>query len=275
MRISRRLPVLVLGVLFASLLFGASAFASGPPVVVSESVTGVTETRATIHATVNPEGFETYVYVEYGKYREESFTEPVRIEAGETEVEETIRLKNLKPGTTYPFHVIVVNSQGGGGGVEMTFKTLPPPTPPGAGWTLDSVAAPTNFSESESAECLAGVEVAAQHEPLCDSYEVTAMNAGDEPTSGPVTLTDTLPQGVTVKGITWQLLENGDTLNGDGKIGGLLVGKEVIEEKGGSIACPSTGPVVQCTVSGFALPVGDWLKMIVYVSVDEDGVGGS
>ena len=36
-------------------------------------------------------------------------------------------------------------------------------------------------------------------EPSCDKYVVTARNAGSEPTSGPVTLTDTLPEGVTVR----------------------------------------------------------------------------
>ena len=67
----------------------------------------------------------------------------------------------------------------------------------GPGFTLDSVAAPTNFSESENAECTANYEGA----PYCDTYRVSAMNAGSDPTSGPVTLTDTLPQGVTARKI--------------------------------------------------------------------------
>ena len=50
----------------------------------------------------------------------------------------------------------------------------------GPGWTLDSVASPTDFSESENTECT-NLESSTDFEaegPYCDSYEVSAMNAG-------------------------------------------------------------------------------------------------
>jgi hypothetical protein len=69
------------------------------------------------------------------------------------------------------------------------------------GWTLDSVASPTNFSAHDNAECLAAV-AREELEPLCDAYQVDVMNVGAKETNGsPVTLTDTLPAGVTVQKI--------------------------------------------------------------------------
>ena len=49
----------------------------------------------------------------------------------------------------------------------------------GPGWRIDSLAGPTNFSESENSEC-----PQSEARPYCDHYEVTAMNAGSEPTDG-------------------------------------------------------------------------------------------
>ena len=50
------------------------------------------------------------------------------------------------------------------------------------GWTLDSVAVPTNFLTSENTTCTTLTEEDGAA-PYCDRYEVTAMNAGSEPTT--------------------------------------------------------------------------------------------
>jgi hypothetical protein len=130
---------------------------------------------------------------------------------------------------------------------------------PSAGWRLDSVAAPTNFlPAANNAECLKTLTL---QSPVCDSYEVFAMNAGSEPTDGsPVTLTDTLPEGVTASEARLMLVVNGDAPGTHGE-------EEVPQE------C-ATGSVVRCTVSGSVVPAGDWLRMTVFVTVSE-GVPGS
>jgi hypothetical protein len=129
------------------------------------------------------------------------------------------------------------------------------------GWRVDSVAAPTDFSESENAAC-PEKEIPGSD---CDRYEVTAMNAGSEPTDGsPITITDTPPRGVTVQSALLLLVENGDGLNATNKIGG-----ETLDAPGAEC---TTVPV-QCTYSK-ALPVGDWLLMKVYVTVNK-GASGS
>src|ERR1700685_2693476 len=123
----------------------------------------------------------------------------------------------------------------------------------GPGFTLDSVAAPTNFSATT-----VPFECASNTSGVCgNSYAVTAMNAGSEPTSesSPVTLTDTLPEGVTAHSAVLYLVEK--------KYGPRLTGTTI---KQGEEDC-TIEPVVQC-VFPEALPPDDWLKRVVYVTVN-------
>ena len=56
---------------------------------------------------------------------------------------------------------------------------------PSAGYTLRALAAPTVFAPE-----------------LGDNYQIEVTNSGSKPTDGsPVTITDTLPKGVTATGI--------------------------------------------------------------------------
>lgn len=83
---------------------------------------------------------------------------------------------------------------------------------PSPDWTIDSIAAPTNFSTAQTPECEATLGKPNYAYSGCDSYEVSAMNAGSEPTDGgPVTLTDTLPAGLTVQRIVFFLMEEPNT----------------------------------------------------------------
>ena len=56
-------------------------------------------------------------------------------------------------------------------------------------WTVRGVAVPSNFSSGNTAVC--------ERERKCDRYQLLVMNAGDEASSGPITLTDKLPPGIT------------------------------------------------------------------------------
>jgi uncharacterized repeat protein (TIGR01451 family) len=65
---------------------------------------------------------------------------------------------------------------------------------PAAGWSIASLAQPTNFSSADTARC----EAAAS----CDSYTVTVTNAGSRATDGStVTIVDTLPSAVRFVGV--------------------------------------------------------------------------
>jgi uncharacterized repeat protein (TIGR01451 family) len=135
---------------------------------------------------------------------------------------------------------------------------------PSPGWTLDSVPTPTHFfsSPSEDKEC--EIQLGSEVTP-CDGYEVTAANAGSLPTSGPVTLTDTLPPGVTIKRVTLYLVEN--TTSNKGENGGTTVGVWPVNETRYAGDCSASAQSAQCTFSGVLAP-DDWLLLHVYVTVN-------
>jgi hypothetical protein len=148
---------------------------------------------------------------------------------------------------------------------------------PAPGWTLDSVPTPTNFfsSPSEDKECEARLGAAADP---CDGYEVDAMNAGSVPTNGePVTLTDTLPPGVTVKTFNLYLIENSNLSRHD-DIGGGTFSVWPANETGLSAKCEERGGAapsqVRCTVSGAVAP-DEWLQLKVYGTVNSGVAQGT
>jgi len=123
--------------------------------------------------------------------------------------------------------------------------------PAAPGWTLDSIAEPTNFSASSG----------------YNEYQVTATNAGSVSTDGtPVVLTDALPEGVTVQRPELLLVENVNTINGDGIPGGTTIPV-------GS-ACSTTARSVRCTTDpGVVVAPDDWLLMNVYVTLNSGASG--
>jgi hypothetical protein len=115
---------------------------------------------------------------------------------------------------------------------------------PAPGWSIHSFATPTNFSTSDNAHCLATVS---EQQPVCDSYQVTATDAGSLPMNGSTAvLTDTLPGGLTVQRIAF-----------------------VVSGSEGDLSSSDCNTVaVQCQFSG-ALAPDERLQMIVYVTVNE------
>ena len=72
---------------------------------------------------------------------------------------------------------------------------------PAPGWEVSSLAQPTNFSAGDNTHC--------QHNNFCDRYVVTITNVGAAATNGtPITVADTLPEGLTLVGLVAQNLEN-------------------------------------------------------------------
>jgi hypothetical protein len=104
------------------------------------------------------------------------------------------------------------------------------------GWAVHSVADPSHFAPSDAAEC-------ASDQGKCDRYQLVVLNTGDGASSPlePVTITDTLPSGLT-------------TLDSS------LSGKEVESESGPygeRWVCPEAADVVgtvTCTLSSPIAP---------------------
>jgi hypothetical protein len=64
------------------------------------------------------------------------------------------------------------------------------------GWTISSVAEPTNFSTTHNGSCEEETSGIPPQSSPCDSYRVIARNVGSLATSEPVTITDILPNHV-------------------------------------------------------------------------------
>jgi hypothetical protein len=130
---------------------------------------------------------------------------------------------------------------------------------PAPGFTIDSFAEPTNFSPNDNARC---VETASNPEPICDAYQVTATNAGSQPTLGgsSITLDDTLPAGLTVQRVSffWSGL-------------GVDLGEFACET-----ATVNEITSVQCQFPTFFGPLApdDRLKMVVIVTVNDPNALG-
>ncbi|HEV7495823.1 hypothetical protein [Baekduia sp.] len=146
-------------------------------------------------------------------------------------------------------------------------------TNPVPGWRLDNFATPTNFSAAHNAapcvDTLTNNTVSGQ---FCDSYQLTATNAGAESADGtPVTLTDTLPPGLTVQRIEFVWAGHGAQAAG-------LLDRDLSDGLCTATPTASTNPVsCQLDTSGFGLPPiapDDSLRMIIYVTVDDPGASG-
>ena len=60
-------------------------------------------------------------------------------------------------------------------------------------WSVESVAAPTHFSSHDEENCNSA-------NPRCDRYQLVIRNAGDQASSGAITVEDKLPPGITTTG---------------------------------------------------------------------------
>jgi alpha-tubulin suppressor-like RCC1 family protein len=109
--------------------------AEGPlPVTTTESASPVSESGATLHASINPEGFDTRYHFEYGTEAENygASTPSVDAGAGTTTVHVSSAITGLQPGTTYHYRIIADSATGTSAGADTTFTTSgsPPPPPP-------------------------------------------------------------------------------------------------------------------------------------------------
>ena len=132
--------------------------------------------------------------------------------------------------------------------------------------TLDSFAMPTNFSTAADGNCqvLAHLSLVTSTD-ICNEYQVTATNAGSVPTDGStITLTDTLPAGVTLVNASQYQTEPAE-----------LWFSQNANAYGdqGAADCSASGQVVQCQLPA-AMPPDSTLEMDVMTYVNA-GTSGS
>jgi hypothetical protein len=99
------------------------------PEVSTEVASGVTETTATLNATINPGGLQTTYYFEYGTTSAYGSRVPLNFEApagnGKEDRSFSRGLAGLAPGTTYHYRVVAKSSQGVSEGDDLSFTTVP------------------------------------------------------------------------------------------------------------------------------------------------------
>ncbi|MEA2154545.1 MAG: hypothetical protein QOE11_685, partial [Solirubrobacteraceae bacterium] len=120
----RRATLLVLLVL----ALPASAMAAGPPTVSKQAPANITQTAATLRATVNPRGQATSFHFEYGPTAAlGAATGEAPAGAGTTSRAASARIAGLEPATTYFWRVVATNAAGVTASPQGTFKTATPP----------------------------------------------------------------------------------------------------------------------------------------------------
>jgi phosphodiesterase/alkaline phosphatase D-like protein len=98
------------------------------PTVVTEPVSVVAQTTATLNATVNPNGANvTSCKLEYGKTEEYGSSAPCSPGpgGGTSAVAVSAAIEGLEANATYHFRVVATNSGGTGTGGDVSFDTLP------------------------------------------------------------------------------------------------------------------------------------------------------
>ena len=109
---------------------GASAFAPAPsaPTVVTGAASTITQSSATLHASVNPNGHEVSdCELEYGTSAADEASAPCSPPpgAGTSPVAVSAPASGLSADTTYHFRISATNTGGTSKGSEQTFTTLP------------------------------------------------------------------------------------------------------------------------------------------------------
>jgi hypothetical protein len=97
--------------------------ATGAPVVIANGATNVTNSSATLIATVDPHGLTTSVYFQYGTTTSYGSTTPSQSKTGNTYQTASANVSGLSASTTYHFRLVATNTAGTTNGADRTFTT--------------------------------------------------------------------------------------------------------------------------------------------------------
>jgi hypothetical protein len=101
------------------------------PVATTGAASNITQTTATVAATVDPNGAPTSYHFEYGTSTSYGLSTAAQLATGDDPVQVQAALSGLTSDTTYHYRVVVSNVDGGATGADRTLRTLANPRPPG------------------------------------------------------------------------------------------------------------------------------------------------
>jgi hypothetical protein len=139
--------------------FAGPAIAS-PPQIVTQAISPVGLTGATLYTEVNPRGFNTNYRFEYGKTTAYGSQAPADTELfagdGILPVKGLAKLSGLQEGATYHYRVVAMNSDGMSLGPDQTFTTgIDPAGCPNATLRAAQVSATLPSGTTELPACMA------------------------------------------------------------------------------------------------------------------------
>lgn len=79
----------------------------------------------------------------------------------------------------------------------MSFSAQALALTPAPGWTIHGITEPTELNAADDSACEAEPEGIPRRSAPCDSYRIVVTNAGSEPSSGPVEISEALSSNVT------------------------------------------------------------------------------
>ena len=97
--------------------------ATGRPVVTTNPATLIASHSATLNGTVDPHGFTTSVYFQYGTTTGYGLTTSLRTRTGNTYQNVNASVSGLAASTRYHFRIVATNSAGTTHGSDKTFTT--------------------------------------------------------------------------------------------------------------------------------------------------------
>ncbi len=107
--------------------FPATLTLFGPPSVITMAASNVTSTAATLNGTVNPSGYGTTAWFEYGLTTNYGrITTSTNLGDGTGLVPVSTTIGGLLPGTSHHFRLVATNSVGTTVGKDLAFQTVSP-----------------------------------------------------------------------------------------------------------------------------------------------------
>jgi hypothetical protein len=104
--------------------------ATGPPVVTTNRESLIASFSTSLNGSLDPHGFPTTVYFEYGTTTSYGLTTAPQSHTGNTYLNISANVSSLTANTTYHFRIVASNTPGTSFGSDRTFTTLSATGPP-------------------------------------------------------------------------------------------------------------------------------------------------